>query len=189
MVKSTDERAARTAAAIPVAGVLPAQALRELTESGAIVLSEPLSARQLQPASLDLRLGNVAHRVRASFLPGPAATVDSKLKGLLLHTFDLAKGAVLETGCVYIVPLLEALALPAGLSGSANPKSSTGRLDVFTRVIADCATSFDQIPAGYNGPLYAEICPQTFPIVVKQDRKSTRLNSSHERLSRMPSSA
>jgi dCTP deaminase len=175
MAKSTDERAAKTAAAIPVAGVLPAQALRELTESGAIVLSEPLSARQLQPASLDLRLGNVAHRVRASFLPGPAATVDSKLKGLLLHTFDLTKGAVLETGCVYIVPLLEALALPAGLSGSANPKSSTGRLDVFTRVIADCAISFDQIPAGYNGPLYAEICPQTFPIVVKQGSTLSQL--------------
>ncbi len=168
-------RVAKTAAPITAAGVLPAQTLRLLTQSGAIALSEPLGARQLQPASLDLRLGNVAHRVRASFLPGPNATVESKLAGLLLHTFDLTKGAVLETGCVYIVPLLEALALPLGLAGSANPKSSTGRLDVFTRVIANGATAFDQIPAGYNGPLYAEICPQTFPVVVSRGSTLSQL--------------
>jgi len=145
MTKSTVKRMSKAAAAParPKHGVLPAQALRALTRSGAIRLTEPLASRQLQPASLDLRLGSVAHRVRASFLPGPGTTVKSKLDGLLLHTFDLTKGAVLETGCVYIVPLLESLALPADLAGSANPKSSTGRLDVFTRVIADGAAAFD----------------------------------------------
>ena len=171
MTKSTAKRSAgpvAASAAKPGSGVLPAQALRALTASGVIGLSEPLAARQLQPASLDLRLGAVAHRVRASFLPGPGTTVNSKLESLRLHTFDLTRGAVLETGCVYIVPLLESLDLPADLSGSANPKSSTGRLDVFTRVIADGAAAFDQISSGYAGPLYAEICPQTFPIVVRQ---------------------
>jgi dCTP deaminase len=171
MVKAPSKRAA-TAGAKAVSlstlpGVLPAQTLRELSRTGAIRLSAPLGERQLQPASLDLRLGTSAHRVRASFLPGPGTAVEAKLGGLLLHTFDLTQGAVLETGCVYIVPLLEALSLPPDLAGSANPKSSTGRLDVFTRVIADGVTSFDQIPAGYRGPLYAEICPQTFPIVVR----------------------
>jgi dCTP deaminase len=176
MAKTTVKRAAKPATASKsMPGVLPAQALRALTKSGVIRLSEPLSARQLQPASLDLRLGSVAHRVRASFLPGPGIKVAAKLDGLLLHTFDLTKGAVLETGCVYIVPLLESLDLPSELAGSANPKSSTGRLDVFTRVIADGAASFDQIPAGYNGPLYAEICPQTFPIVVRQGSTLSQL--------------
>jgi dCTP deaminase len=176
MAKTSTKRTAKaTVADKGRPGVLPAQALRALSNSGAIRLSEPLSPKQLQPASLDLRLGAVAHRVRASFLPGPGTKVAAKLDGLLLHTFDLTRGAVLETGCVYIVPLLEALALPDTLAGSANPKSSTGRLDVFTRVIADGATSFDQIPAGYYGPLYAEICPQTFPIVVRQGSTLSQL--------------
>ncbi|MEQ1613294.1 MAG: 2'-deoxycytidine 5'-triphosphate deaminase [Hyphomicrobiaceae bacterium] len=178
MTKSTVKKTATGAVAAGAKlrnGVLPAQALRALTESGVIRLSAPLGLRQLQPASLDLRLGNVAHRVRASFLPGPGNKVQATLDSLLLHTFDLTKGAVLETGCVYIVPLLEALDLPADLAGSANPKSSTGRLDVFTRVIADGATAFDQIPAGYSGPLYAEICPQTFPVVVHQGSTLSQL--------------
>jgi dCTP deaminase len=149
-------------------GVLPAQAIRELITSGAIKLARPIGAKQLQPASLDLRLGAIAYRVRASFLPGPGATVVSKLDGIRLHEIDLSQSAVLETGCVYIVPLQESLALLADLSASTNPKSSTGRLDVFTRVIVDGGTAFDQVPAGYRGPLYAEICPQTFPIKVRQ---------------------
>jgi dCTP deaminase len=148
-------------------GILPAQAIRGLIGTGAIALAQPIAPRQLQPASLDLRLGSLAYRVRASFLPGPGATVVSKIEGLKLHQFDLTPSAVLETGCVYIVPLMETLDLPAGLAAAANPKSSTGRLDVFTRVIADGADAFDQIPHGYKGPLYAEICPQTFPIVVR----------------------
>lgn len=149
-------------------GILPAQAIRALAETGEITPAQAFGARQVQPASLDLRLGDSAFRVRASFLPGPGITVAERLKHLSLHEIDLREGAVLETGCVYVVPLLEALALPKGLSAAANPKSSTGRLDVFTRVIADGVASFDTIPEGYRGALYAEICPQTFPIVVRR---------------------
>lgn len=149
-------------------GILPAQAIRALAETGEITPAQAFGARQVQPASLDLRLGDSAFRVRASFLPGPGITVAERLKHLSLHEIDLREGAVLETGCVYVVPLLEALALPKGLSAAANPKSSTGRLDVFTRVIADGVASFDTIPEGYTGALYAEICPQTFPIVVRR---------------------
>ena len=156
-------------------GILPAQAIRSLIANGALGLAEPLGPKQLQPASIDLRLGAVAHRVRASFLPGPGRRVLDVLGDIHLHTIDLTKPAVLETGCVYIVPLLESLKLPAALSATTNPKSSTGRLDVFTRVIADGVTAFDQIPAGYNGPLYAEICPQTFPILVRQGSTLSQL--------------
>lgn len=149
-------------------GILPAQAIRALADTGEIIPAEPFGARQVQPASLDLRLGDIAYRVRASFLPGPGVSVRERLVQLSLHEIDLKESAVLETGCVYVVPLLESLALPKGLSGAANPKSSTGRLDVFTRVITDGVASFDSIPEGYNGALYAEICPQTFPIVVRR---------------------
>lgn len=157
----------------PAAGILPSQAIEGLIGAGAVRLSEPAADAQLQPASLDLRLGAVAYRVRASFLPQPGTRVQSKLDDLSLHAISLSQGAVLETGCVYIVPLLESLALPGDIEAAANPKSSTGRLDVFTRVIADGVAAFDTVPAGYHGPLYAEICPQTFPIVV---RKGSRLS-------------
>jgi dCTP deaminase len=150
------------------AGILPTQAIRRLLDDGAIVAESPLATSQIQPASIDLRLGNVAHRVRASFLPGPGEDVSRKLDDLTLHVVDLTNGAVLETGCVYVVPLQESLALPAHIAAAANPKSSTGRLDVFTRVIADGVDAFDTVPAGYKGRLYAEICPQTFPVVVRR---------------------
>lgn len=156
-------------------GILPAHAIVGLVDSGAIVLDRPLDTDQIQPASLDLRLGAVAWRVRASFLPGRAHTVEKRLESLALHKFDLREGAVLETGCVYIVPLLEGLALPAGIAGAANPKSSTGRLDVFTRVIADNAQEFDQVPAGYHGPLYAEISPRTFSILVRTGSRLSQI--------------
>jgi dCTP deaminase len=156
-------------------GILPAQAIRGLIARGALTLASPLAVKQLQPASIDLRLGAVAHRVRASFLPGPGRRVLDVLGDIHLHTIDLTKPAVLETGCVYIVPLLEALALDPGMSATTNPKSSTGRLDVFTRVIADGVSAFDQIPAGYTGPLFAEICPQTFPILVRQGSTLSQL--------------
>jgi dCTP deaminase len=149
-------------------GVLPSQTIRALIESRHIRPAMAVAPGQIQPASLDLRLAEVAYRVRASFLPGPKTDVSLKLSELSLHTIDLTHGAVLETGCVYVVPLLENLALPPDISAAANPKSSTGRLDVFTRVIADGVTSFDTIPAGYHGRLYAEICPQTFPVVVRR---------------------
>lgn len=156
-------------------GILPAQAIRALISSAALKLEQPLGDGQLQPASIDLRLGKSAYRVRASFLPGPATKVADKIPDLSLHEIDLSNGAVLETGCVYIVPLLESLALPASISGATNPKSSTGRLDVFTRVIADGVTAFDQIPAGYTGALFAEICPQTFPIIARTGSKLSQL--------------
>ena len=152
----------------PRSGILPAQAIRALIEAGGIKPAMPVAVGQIQPASIDLRLGEVAYRVRASFLPGPGSLVTQKLTDLSMHTIDLTHGAVLETGCVYVVPLLESLALPPHIAAAANPKSSTGRLDVFTRVIADGVDSFDTIPAGYSGRLYAEICPQTFPIVVRR---------------------
>ncbi|WP_432285046.1 2'-deoxycytidine 5'-triphosphate deaminase [Aminobacter sp. BA135] len=153
-------------------GILPDQDIAALFASGALKAS-PLDADQIQPASLDLRLGAIAYRVRASFLPGPNSLVSAKLDRLKLHEIDLSNGAVLETGCVYIVPLLESLALPAEISASANPKSSTGRLDIFTRVMTDRGQEFDKIPAGYTGPLYLEVSPRTFPIVV---RKGSRLS-------------
>lgn len=156
-----------------VEGILPSQAIRALIDAGEVKLAEPILPNQLQPASLDLRLGDVAYRIRASFLPGKGEEVAAKLDDLKLHAIDLTSGAVLETGCVYVVPLLESLELPGDLCAVTNPKSSTGRLDVFTRVIADGVSAFDQIPAGYRGPLYAEICPQTFPVVV---RKGSRLS-------------
>jgi dCTP deaminase len=148
-------------------GILPDQEIQALFQSGALVAARPLDGDQIQPASLDLRLGEKAWRVRASFLPGPGCRVDEKLDRLKLHEIDLTNSAVLETGCVYIVPLLERLDLPAEVSASANPKSSTGRLDIFTRVMTDHGQEFDKIPAGYSGPLYLEVSPRTFPIVVR----------------------
>lgn len=151
----------------PGDGILPAQAIRALVAAGHVAAEVPIEAGQVQPASLDLRLGAEAFRVRASFLPGAGARIADKLADLSLHRFPLAAGAVLETGCVYVVPLLEQLALPADIAALANPKSSTGRLDVFTRLIADGEASFDRVRAGFAGRLYAEICPQTFPVLVR----------------------
>jgi dCTP deaminase len=151
----------------PAHGLLPAQAIRALIEAGHISAPQPVERAQVQPASLDLRLGEMAYRVRASFLPGSRLSVEEKLAAFALHRIALTEGAVLETGCVYVVPLQERLALPADISAAANPKSSTGRLDVFTRVIASNGAAFDQIPEGYSGALYAEICPQTFPVLVR----------------------
>ena len=148
-------------------GILPDADIAALFSEGALKTERPLDDNQIQPASLDLRLGNIAYRVRASFLPGPRHLVADKLERLKLHEFSLNAGAVLETGCVYIVPLMESLELPADISASANPKSSTGRLDIFTRVMTDCGQEFDKIPAGYKGPLYLEVSPRTFPIVVR----------------------
>jgi dCTP deaminase len=155
-------------------GILPSHVLKRLIAQGReLVAAEPVTPAQIQPASVDLRLGATAWRVRASFLPGPAATVEEKLSSVFMHEVDLTHGAVLETGCVYIVPLLERAEFSARISGITNPKSSTGRIDVFTRLITDRAQSFDRIEAGYRGPLYAEISPQTFPALV---RKGSRLN-------------
>jgi dCTP deaminase len=156
-------------------GLLPAQHFKALIEhSREIRATQPIEPDQLQPASLDLRLGARAYRVRASFLPGAAASVQDKIDALAMHEFELdERGAVLEKGCVYIVPLLESLALRKRTSAIANPKSSIGRIDVFTRLITDRGTEFDRVRANYHGPLYAEISPRTFSILV---RKGDRLN-------------
>ncbi len=155
-------------------GILPSHILRRLIrQRREILAAEDIGEEQIQPASIDLRLGAVAYRIRASFLPGRDARVADKLTQMAIHEIDLKAGAVLETGCVYLVPLLESLELSHRISGVANPKSSTGRLDVFTRLIADHAQSFDRVEEGYHGPLYAEISPRTFPILV---RKGSRLN-------------
>jgi dCTP deaminase len=156
-------------------GILPAHALARLVEDGVIRTERPLDADQVQPASLDLRLGAWAYRVRASFLPGRKSTVKARLQSLSLHRMSLADGAVLETGCVYIVPLLESLRLPEGISAAANPKSSTGRLDIFTRVIADHAGEFDKVPVGYEGPLYAEISPRSFSVLVRTGSRLSQI--------------
>jgi Deoxycytidine deaminase len=157
------------------AGILSDRMIRALSEAGRIVSPRPFDADQVQPASLDLRLGGKAYRVRASFLAGPGHTVEAKLERLALHVIDLAEGAVLETGCVYMVPLLEALDLPVDVSASANPKSSTGRLDIFTRVLTDHGQEFDKIPAGYKGPLWLEVSPRTFPIVVRTGSRLSQI--------------
>ena len=152
--------------------MFPARFIERLKAEGGIAAPD-FDADQVQPASLDLRLGDVAYRVRASFLPGPDHTVADRIETLKLHELDLTGSAVLERGCVYLVPLQESLDLPQGVSAGANPKSSTGRLDVFTRVIGDRTRGFDTLPAGYKGKLYLEISPRTFPVRV---RKGSRLS-------------
>ncbi|AXQ93829.1 2'-deoxycytidine 5'-triphosphate deaminase [Cereibacter azotoformans] len=154
-------------------GVLASQRIRSLIASGAISADPAPIPAQIQPASLDLRLGTVAYRVRASFLAGAGRTVTERLDEFEMHRMDLTAGAVLEKGCVYVVPLMERLALPAGISAVANAKSSTGRLDLLTRTIADGGTEFDRIRDGYAGPLYAEVCPRSFSVLV---RPGMRLN-------------
>jgi dCTP deaminase len=154
-------------------GVLPDTALKAMIARGEITAQTPVTAEQIQPASLDLRLGTVAYRIRASFLAGKGTRVGAKLSDFEMHRMDLSAGAVLEKGCVYLVPLMEGLALPPGLTAIANAKSSTGRLDLLTRVITDGGTEFDRIPEGYSGPLYAEICPRSFSVLV---RPGMRLN-------------
>jgi dCTP deaminase len=154
-------------------GVLPAQTLRQMIADGAIRAVPAVDAAQIQPASLDLRLGTTATRVRASFLTGHGRTVADRLDEFGMHQVDLSNGAVLEKGCVYVIPLMESLRLPPGITAVANAKSSTGRLDLLTRTITDGGTEFDRIPEGYDGPLYAEVCPKSFSVLV---RAGQRLN-------------
>jgi dCTP deaminase len=154
-------------------GVIPNQLISQMIETGEITASPAVIPEQIQPASLDLRLGTVAYRVRASFLAGHGAKVADRLAEFEMHRVDLTNGAVLEKGCVYVVPLMENLALPDDISAVANAKSSTGRLDLLTRAITDGGTEFDRIAPGYVGPLYAEICPRSFSVLV---RPGMRLN-------------
>lgn len=154
-------------------GLLPSQAIRKLIDQGRITASQAITDEQIQPASLDLRLGEIAHRVQASFLPGQLSTVEDRIRDLRMMRVDLTRAAILEKGCVYIVPLLESVNLPADVSARANPKSTTGRLDIFTRLITDYGAEFEGVPAGYKGKLYAEIVPRTFTVAV---RAGMRLN-------------
>ncbi|GGW22559.1 2'-deoxycytidine 5'-triphosphate deaminase [Gemmobacter lanyuensis] len=154
-------------------GVLPAQALRQLIDQGVICADPAITEGQIQPASLDLRLGTVAYRVRASFLAGQGRSVAERISEFEMHRVDLTAGAVLEKGCVYLIPLMERLALPKGVTAVANAKSSTGRLDLLTRTITDGGVEFDRIPEGYHGPLYAEVCPRSFSVLA---RSGQRLN-------------
>jgi dCTP deaminase len=154
-------------------GILPFQSIQDLMAQGRISTEAPWAPDQVQPASLDLRLSDHVWRVRASFLPGRGRTVAERLEDVAMHRLDLASGAVLERGCVYIAPLQEHLDLPAHVAARANPKSSTGRVDVFVRLLTDRGAAFDDVEAGYSGPLYLEISPQTFSVLV---RPGTRLN-------------
>ncbi len=129
----------------------------------------------IQPASLDLRLGDMAHRVRASFLPGPNSTVEAKIKELRMTRVDLTGAPVFEKDCVYIIPLVEELNLPDNISGKANPKSTTGRLDIFTRLITDYGTVYDRVPPGYKGKLYAEIASRTFTVGIRAGMRLSQL--------------
>ncbi|EFL89144.1 2'-deoxycytidine 5'-triphosphate deaminase [Ahrensia sp. R2A130] len=157
-----------------VSGILSDRQIGDLFQTGRLASDSELEKDQIQPASLDLRLGSKAWRVRASFLPGET-TVAEKLDRFALHQFTLDGGTVLEVGCVYIVELQERAALPETVAASANPKSSTGRLDIFTRVLVDRARQFDMVGAGYNGPIYVEISPRTFPVLVRPGSRLSQI--------------
>jgi dCTP deaminase len=157
-------------------GLLPYQEIVRLVAEGVVAARTPIAPEQIQPASLDLRLGPVAYRVPASFLPGERATVSDRLDELRMHdALDLTRPCMLERGCVYIVPVQEELRLPPELAGRANPKSSTGRLDIFTRLITDHGTEFDHVRAGYHGPLFVEMVPRTFSVIVQEGARLNQL--------------
>jgi len=156
-------------------GILPSQEIRELIRNGKIRSGAEIADGQIQPASMDLRLGTMAYRIQASFLPGRSSTIKTRIKDLCLAEIDLSKPALLEKGAVFIVPLVESLALPSDIGGKANPKSTTGRLDIFTRLITDGGLEFERVPTGYKGDLYVEIVSRTFPIVVGAGTKLNQL--------------
>ena len=156
-------------------GILSSQEIRELIRNGKIRSRMEITDDQIQPASIDLRLGSRAYRVRASFLPNGKYPISPKIRELLLEEIDLTTPAMLKTNEVYIVPLIESLELPPDMSGKANPKSTTGRLDIFTRLMTESGMEFEQIPKGYSGDLYVEIVPRTFAIVVKEGTKLNQL--------------
>jgi dCTP deaminase len=156
-------------------GILPSQDISNLIARGNISASPAINPDHIQPASLDLRLGDMAHRVRASFLPGPNSTVEAKIKELRMTRVDLTGAPVFEKDCVYIIPLVEELNLPENISGKANPKSTTGRLDIFTRLITDYGTEFDRVPPGYKGKLYAEVVSRTFTVALRAGMRLSQL--------------
>ena len=162
-------------AQVRTTGILPSQEISNLIARGNIRATPAINPDHIQPASLDLRLGDMAHRVRASFLPGPNSTVEAKIKDLRMARVDLTGAPVLEKDCVYIIPLVEELNLPENISGKANPKSTTGRLDIFTRLITDYGTEFDRVPPGYKGKLYAEVVSRTFTVALRAGMRLSQL--------------
>jgi dCTP deaminase len=158
---------------VRTAGILPSQAISDLISAGHVIANPPVNPDHVQPASLDLRLGDIAHRVRASFLPGPNSTVEARIKDLRMTRVDLTGAPVFEKDCVYIIPLVEELNLPENVWGKANPKSTTGRLDIFVRLLTDYGTEFDRVAPGYKGKLYAEVVSRTFTVAI---RAGMRLN-------------
>jgi dCTP deaminase len=165
----TENASARTT------GILPSQDISKLIARGHLIAKPAIHPDHIQPASLDLRLGDMAHRVRASFLPGPNSTVEAKIKELRMTRVDLTGAPVFEKDCVYIIPLVEELNLPENISGKANPKSTTGRLDIFTRLITDYGTEFDRVPPGYKGKLYAEVVSRTFTVAIRAGMRLSQL--------------
>jgi len=155
-------------------GILPFQEISSYRDSGRISAPLPIDDNQIQPASIDLRLGRVAYQVGASFLPG-RSPIKNKIKDLLIREINLENSAVLEQGSVFIVELLETLRLPSDVAGIANPKSTTGRLDIFTRLITEPGIEFERVPRGYSGSLYLEIVPRTFPLKVRTGMKLNQL--------------
>jgi dCTP deaminase len=156
-------------------GILPAQDIRELIQNGKIRSSAEISGDQIQPASLDLRLSDKAYRLQASFLPSGTSLIGPKIRQLLAEEIDLSRPALLSPGNVYIARATESLALPSDLEAKANPKSTTGRLDVFTRLLTERQQIFESVPKGYSGELYVEIFPRTFPVIVRAGAKLNQL--------------
>lgn len=171
--------------ASPHTGILPYQDIKRLIASQIIAASPAIEDRQIQPASLDLRLGRKAYRLISSFLPELSAissrlnVLDFYQSDLVMYEMDLTGGAILEKGHVYLVPLLETLKLPKAVRARANPKSTTGRLDVFTRVVTDLNAGFDEIRAGYQGPLFLEVVPRSFAIKVRTGQSLNQIRFVH----------
>jgi len=157
-------------------GILPSQELREFIADGVISATE-LGEDQIQPSSIDLRLSGEAYQVAASFLPGTSTTLLNKAaaNGMLRQKIDISGPTLLYPGLIYIIPLQESLDLPPDVFGIANPKSTTGRLDIFTRLITDVGDEFERVRRGYSGRLYIEVVSQTFPILVQAGLRLNQL--------------
>ncbi|AHA27489.1 2'-deoxycytidine 5'-triphosphate deaminase [Candidatus Liberibacter americanus] len=160
--------------------ILPDKSIVKLFDTGEIISELALDFDQIQPASLDLRLSSKGYQVRAAFLPNDGYNVLDKIEMFGLNEFDLSDGVTLNTNCIYIIPLMESLCLRDDISAYVNPKSSTGRIDVFVRVIADKSREFDRIPAGYKGNLYLEVSPRTFPIIVRSGSRLSQIRFRQE---------
>ncbi len=156
-------------------GILPAQEIRELIRNGKIRSRAEIAEDQIQPASIDLRLSDKAYKLKSSFLPSGKSLIGPKIRQLLVEEIDLTQPAVLAPGNVYIAQAAEYLDLPPGMEAKANPKSTTGRLDIFTRLLTEGQQIFESVPKGYSGDLYVEMFPRTFPIIVKAGTKLNQL--------------